>query len=118
MNLSAELEKKARQALAVRGILKGRRALSLSQALKELEQYGFPTQLTGSLRLFSDVRNRIVHAVGDTKDEAVRALDLGIVILKTLDSLPAEINVVREKASRCTRMKTAHMQLQTRWESC
>ena len=53
MALAAELEKQARQALATRGLLDGRRAVSLSEALNELNQYGFPPNLAGTLRLFS-----------------------------------------------------------------
>jgi hypothetical protein len=93
--LSAELERQARQNLATRGLLGGRRAVSLSQALNELNKYGFPPNLAGSFRLFLDVRNKIVHGVGGaTNDDAISALDSGLTILRALNALPNEINVV------------------------
>jgi aminopeptidase N len=49
MALAAELEKQARQALATRGVLGTRRVVSLSQALSELNQYGFPPNLAGAV---------------------------------------------------------------------
>jgi hypothetical protein len=93
--LRAELEKDARQALAARGMLGGRRAVSVSQALSELHQYGFPPNLSGSLKLFNDVGNSIIHGKTDaTDDDVLRALDSGISILRSLNALPNEVNVV------------------------
>jgi hypothetical protein len=93
--LRAELEKEARQALAARGMLGGRQAVSVSQALSELHQYGFPPNLSGSLKLFNDVSNSIIHGKTDaTDDDVLRALDSGISILRSLIALPNEVNVV------------------------
>jgi hypothetical protein len=94
MTLRAELEKQAQQGLATRGILRGRPVVSLSQALSELRQYGFPPNLQGSLELFDDVRNKIIHGVAATDDDALRALDSGMTILRALNALPNEVNVV------------------------
>ena len=94
MTLAAELEKQARQALATRGILRGRPVVSISQALSELRQYGFPPNLSGSLKLFDDVRNKIIHDAAATDDDALRALDSGMTILRALNALPNEVNVV------------------------
>jgi hypothetical protein len=94
ITLAAELEKQARQGLATRGILKNRRNVTMTEALSELQQYGFPPNLAGSVKLFLDVRNRIVHDVTATDADALSALDSGLTILRALDALPRETNVV------------------------
>ena len=94
MTLGVELEKQARQALATRGLLRGRSTISLSQALSELHQYGFPPNLSRSLKAFDDVRNKIVHGAEATDADALSALDTGITILRSLNALPNEINIV------------------------
>jgi hypothetical protein len=88
------LERQTRQDLAVRGLLKGRRHVAITEALRELHQYGFPPNLAGSVKLFLDVRNRIVHDVTATDADALSALDSGLTILRALDALPKETNVV------------------------
>lgn len=93
MALGIELEKQARQALATRGLLRGRQAVSLSQALNELHQYGFPQNLTASLRAFDDVRSKIIHGAEATEADALSALDTGMTILRALNVLPNEINI-------------------------
>jgi hypothetical protein len=93
MTLRAELEKQAQQALATRGLLRGRPVVSLNQALGELRQYGLP-ELEASQKLFDDVRNKLVHGAAGTDDDALRALDSGITILRALNALPNEVNVV------------------------
>lgn len=92
--LVAELEKQARQGLAVRGLLKGRQRVAITEALGELGQYGFSTNLAGSVRLFLDVRNKIVHGGTASDADALSALDSGLSILRALDALPKETNVV------------------------
>jgi hypothetical protein len=94
MTVAAELEKQARQALATRGLLGSRDAVSLSQALNELNQYGLPPNLAGTVRLFLDVRNKIVHGKASTNDDAVSALDSGLSLLRALNGLPNEVNIV------------------------
>jgi hypothetical protein len=94
MTLSVELERYARQALATRGLLRGRPTVSLSQALTELHQYGFPPNLSRSLKAFDDVRNKIVHGAEATDADALSALDTGMTILRALNLLPNEIKIV------------------------
>jgi hypothetical protein len=94
MMLSAELDKRAFQALAARGILLGRPFVSLRNALNELRQHGLPPNLEGSLELFSSIRNKIIHGFDATEDDALRALDSGMTILRALGALPNEIYVV------------------------
>jgi hypothetical protein len=94
ITLAAELERQTRQGLAVRGLLKGRRHVTITEALGELQQYGFPPNLAGSVKLFLDVRNKIVHEVTATDADALSALDSGLTILRAIDALPRETNVV------------------------
>ena len=68
--------------------------MPVGQALDELQQYGFPPNLLGSLKLFAEVRNKIVHGSAATDDDALRAIDSGLTILRALNALPNEINVV------------------------
>ena len=94
MSLSAELDKAARHAIARRGLLRGRRAISMREALGELRQYGFPDVMALSIKIFGDVRDQIVHGHNATDDEILQAIDSGLVILKAVDSLPAESYIV------------------------
>jgi hypothetical protein len=94
MMLSAELEKQALHGLATRGLLRGRPAVPLSQALSELRQYGFPPMLEGSLELFKTARDKIIHGVDATDDDALKALDSGMTILRALNALPNEVHTV------------------------
>jgi hypothetical protein len=50
--------------------------------------------MLGSLRLFSDVRNKIIHDQAATDDDILGAIDSGITILKAVNALPNEKNVV------------------------
>lgn len=94
MTLSAELERQTIRGLATRGMLRGRPFVPLGHAFNELRQYGLPPNLQGSLELFSGVRNKVIHGGTATDDDALRALDSGMTILRALNALPNEINVV------------------------
>jgi hypothetical protein len=94
MTLSAELQKQSLYGLATRGLLRGRSAVAIKEALSELRQYGFPAAMEGSLELFESVRNKIIHGADATDDDALRALDSGMTILRTLAAMPREINTV------------------------
>jgi hypothetical protein len=92
--LQTELEKRARHALASRGLLAGRPNISLRSALSELGQYGLPQNMSGSLKLFREVRDKIIHGQEATDDDILQAIDSGITILKALNALPNEVNIV------------------------
>lgn len=94
MMLWLELQRQALNGLAVRGMLRGRTTVPISHALGELRPYGFPANLEGSLELFGSVRNKIVHGGAATDDDALRALDSGMTILRALNSLPKEVNTI------------------------
>jgi len=70
--------------------------LSTFGSIQELEIRGLlPETTLKSIRLFFDLRNNIVHgkSVIDEK-EILRVLDIGIVLLKTIRSIPHEIHIV------------------------
>ena len=92
--LAAEIDKAVREAIATRGLLRGRQSVPTPDAIRELEQYGFPPNLSGSLRLFREVRSRIVHGHEATDDAILQAIDSGITILKAVNALPSERNVI------------------------
>lgn len=95
VTLSAKIEKEARDLVAVTGHLKGRSHLGLREAVGEVAATtGLPPHVAGSLKQFSEVRNRIVHGHGATGDDVLSALDSGITILKALTAIPRETNVV------------------------
>lgn len=96
ITLAGHIETAARRAMASVGLLQGRDGIPVSQAIQELhKQYGgLPGDVIGSLRLFNDVRNRIIHVRDASDEEVISALDSGITILRTLKALPSEINIV------------------------
>jgi hypothetical protein len=89
--LAAEIERELRHYLAVTGRLQGRSFVPMA---RELERYELPQDLALAIRRFWEVRNKVVHGLEATDDDAVRAADAGITILGALRSLPRERNVV------------------------
>jgi hypothetical protein len=96
ITLASHIERAARRALASVGLLQGREAIPISQAVQELHrQYGgLPGDVIGSMKLFSDIRNRIIHGRDASDEDVISALDSGLTILRTLKALPSEINIV------------------------
>ena len=96
--LASEVEKEARQTLASIGKLKGTHRMTLSQIINELDShYGLPKHVSSSLRLFWETRNKIIHG-GETDDSSIlSAIDSGVTVLRTLQSLPRETNWVHNE---------------------
>lgn len=95
IRLASELEKLARQILASTGHLNGRRHIPIVQAITELdEKYGLPQHVPSSLKLFWEMRNRLIHGGEGADEDILRAVDSGLTILKALQAFPREINVV------------------------
>ena len=74
--LQAELERQTRNAIATRGITQSS-GLSIHEALNELSQYGFPPNMSGSLKLFYEIRNKLVHGGATADDDILRAINSG-----------------------------------------
>lgn len=94
--LASELEREARQVLASVGHLKRQKYIPLSQALEVLQKQfgGLPGHIPSSLKLFWEVRNRLVHGGQADEEEILRAIDSGLTILKALRAFPRETNFV------------------------
>lgn len=94
--LASELEREARQLLASVGHLKERSIVPLAMAVDVLQKQfgGLPGHIPSSLKLFWEVRNRIVHGGQAENEEILRAVDSGITILKAIRALPRETNYV------------------------
>lgn len=97
ISLAAELERLARDVLATTGHLRGRRIVPIQQAIAEVHQtYGLAAHVPSSLHHFWDVRNRLIHKGEGTDEDILRAIDSGLSILRALQAMPREVNVVYE----------------------
>lgn len=98
--LASELEKLARQILASTGHLQGRRFVPVQQAFSILDQkFGLPRHIPSSLKFFWEARNRLIHGGEGTNEDILRAIDSGLTILKALQAMPREVNVVYDPAA-------------------
>ena len=116
VKLATKLEREVRLLAASLGQLDSRRHVSLLQMFSMLVEKGYvPRHTAESLRGFWELRNRIVHGRGEESAKDVRrVLDIGLVLLKTIRSIPHEINVVAQPdvelfsdASSVTRIEDA-----------
>lgn len=97
ISLAAELELLAREVLATTGHLRGRRFVPIQQAISEIHQtYGLAAHVPSSLHHFWDVRNRIIHKGEGTDEDILRAIDSGLAILRALQSMPHEVNIIHD----------------------
>ena len=94
--LAAELEQSVREKCAAAGWPDGKR-MRLREAIDELGRQGnLPAHVTETFRLFMDVRNRLVHGHEADDDDILRAIDSGVLLLRTIDAIPIERNVVKK----------------------
>lgn len=97
ISLAAELERLAREVLATTGHLRGRRFVPIQQAIAEVHQtHGLAAHVPSSLHHFWDIRNRLIHKGEGTDEDILRAIDSGLSILRALQAMPREVNVVYE----------------------
>lgn len=95
ISLASELERLAREVLATTGHLNGRRVVPVQQAIIELHRaFGLSSHVPSSLQHFWDIRNRVIHGGEGTDEDILRAIDSGVSILKALQAIPREINIV------------------------
>jgi hypothetical protein len=65
------------------------------RAVAQLQkQGGLPEHVIGSVKLFQEIRNRIIHGGTATDEEILRAIDSGVMLLKAIDAIPVEINTM------------------------
>jgi len=97
ISLATELERIAREVLATTGHLRGRRYIPIQQAISEIHQtYGLAAHVPSSLHYFWDVRNRLIHKGEGTNEDILRAIDSGLAILRALQAMPREVNIVHD----------------------
>jgi len=96
VKLALKLEREVRLLAGSLGQLEQKRHVSLLQVFSVLVEKGYvPKHTAESLHNFWELRNRIVHGRGDESDKNIRrVLDSGLVLLKTIRSIPHEINIV------------------------
>jgi len=93
--LASELEGELRQLLTSFDPLDGRRTLPAKEAFARLTASGgMPRHVGESLRLFWDVRNKVVHGRTASDDEILRAIDSGLRLLRALSALPRDVDPV------------------------
>lgn len=90
MLLSAEIDKLARRNAASTGHPERR---TLREQL-EIWNSQLPPHTSAAYRLFSHVRNRIVHGAEASEQEILSAIDSGLGLYDALLSIPIEANVV------------------------
>jgi len=96
LTLSGYIEIAARKALASTGTLYSNQSVFLDDVLEKVNAKlgGLPNHVLSSIKLFNDVRNKIVHVRGATEDDIISALDSGISILRSLKALPIQTTTV------------------------
>ena len=96
IKLSSILEREIRTLAGSLGQVKSRSHLPATHIFRTLVDKGYlPAHTTESLQIFWNLRNQIVHGHTQCAErEALRVLDIGLVLLKTVKSIPHEINVV------------------------
>jgi hypothetical protein len=94
MSLSAALERELREILAS-GWGTERGAHSFRAGIDSLQELGvLPRSLAGAVDHFWQLRNKIVHGHDVGSDDALRAVDSGLTIFRTLRAIPRETNTV------------------------
>lgn len=95
MSLAAYLERAVRQLLASLGAVAPDRIQPLPAALRQLQQMGkLHETVADTLKVFWEVRNKVVHGLSATDDEIMRAIDIGLSLLRVIEAIPHERNVV------------------------
>jgi hypothetical protein len=95
MILGTQIERRVHQLLAATGWKKSEGDEPLPEAIERLKSFGvLPSNITGTLKLFVETRNKIIHGGSATDEDIFRAIDSGLLLLKAVDSVPAEVNIV------------------------
>lgn len=96
LHLASEIEKELRVLMASMGFLLQHSYQSALQAMTIFEQRGaLPKHTMSSLKIFWDLRNRAIHeGPTENKENIIKVLDIGLSLLKTIQAIPHEVNVV------------------------
>jgi len=98
IRLSSILEREIRVLAGSLGYLKYRVQIPITQLFRIMVEKGFlPKHTSDSLKIFWDIRNQIVHGKKTEDDRIIiKFLDIGLDLLRTVRSIPHEINVVHQ----------------------
>lgn len=95
MLLASEIEKRLRVFMATSGHHTNLRDPSPSAIAAYLGQVGWLTKsMVDTIHNFWKTRNQIVHGHEASPDQVLRAIDSGMTILKALEAIPSEVNIV------------------------
>jgi|GEM_PF-698444 len=97
MRLKLELERELRNLMGNLGLLgNGRRATTMSQSIEALTKRHslLPSSVLDAMRQFTSVFNLIIHGEDGTRDDVLRAIDSGLIVYRTLSSIPRSTHVV------------------------
>lgn len=98
ITLGGYIEIAARRALASSGLMRSVHTFSTADIFTQLstQYWGLPQNILDSMKLFMDMRNKLVHMKEATEDDIISALDSGITILRTIKALPVSTTTVLE----------------------
>ncbi len=111
IRLSSLLEKELRILFGTMGHFSSFEHLSAPKALEWLTEQGlFPKHTIGSLHIFWNLRNAIVHGSNPPNQyEVVKVVDIGLALLRTLRAVPHEVHTIHHPGvvvyhdNQCTR---------------
>jgi len=93
--LGAEIERALRDLLWSSGWFQGVGKANITNSVNRLVELGVVSKNLGSsVRAFLEIRNRLLHGGGVTEDEVLRAIDIGLTILRAVLAVPCEQNQV------------------------
>lgn len=96
IKLSSILEREIRVLAGSLGQTTSKHRISSVNLFRRLVEKGYlPQHTTKSLQIFWDLRNKIIHGHKQKNERNIlKVLDIGLVLLKTIKSIPHEINVI------------------------
>lgn len=93
--LGAELERELRLLVWGAGWLSLTSKFTITRTTQELVKMKVvPESLGDSVRAFLEIRNRLLHGYGVTDDELLRAVDIGLTILRVILAIPRQTHLV------------------------
>ncbi|MBB6482725.1 hypothetical protein [Spirochaeta isovalerica] len=90
LELAIEIEKTVKNIMYSSGWYKSINIVSIPSSVDFLVKKGvIPKNTLSSLKIFWDVRNKIIHSRGKTSDqEIIKVIDIGLTLLRTLKIIP------------------------------
>lgn len=90
--LGPEIERELRKLLWSSGWIQGVGKLTITRSIEHLVKLGvLPENLGSSVSVFLDVRNKLLHGHGVDDDEVIRAIDIGLTILRAVIAIPVQV---------------------------